>query len=233
MTSETDDPKQDGRLIIWDLPLRLFHWGLAAAVIISVVSVNMGRMDIHERSGLTVLALVVFRIIWGFAGGHHARFANFVRSPVAVISWLRATRDTDAPRPAGHSPLAALSVIALLLVTGYLAMTGMFSTDGILFDGPLAHMAPVSPYLMAKIHHYGKPALILLVLLHLAAILVYKFAKKTGLTKAMVTGRAAEAPGKVLGADGGISRNRLAAGMALMAGLQLAAHALPLLRPAW
>ena len=74
---------------------------------------------------------------------------------------------------------------------------------------------------------------ILLVLLHLAAILVYKFAKKTGLTKAMVTGRATEAPGKVSGADGGISRNRLAAGMALMAGLQLAAHALPLLRPAW
>ena len=193
MTSETDDPKQDGRLIVWDLPLRLFHWGLAAAVIISVVSVNMGRMDIHERSGLTVLALVAFRIIWGFAGGHHARFVNFVRSPVAVIGWLCAPRAADARRPAGHSPLAALSVIALLAVTGYLAATGMFSTDGILFDGPLAHMAPVSPYLMAKIHHYGKPVLILLVLLHLAAILVYKFAKKIGLTKAMVTGRATEA----------------------------------------
>ena len=233
MNPEKDDPKQDDRLIVWDLPLRLFHWGLAAAVIISVVSVNMGRMDIHERSGLTVLALVTFRIIWGFAGGHHARFANFVRSPVDVIGWLSATRAADAPRPAGHSPLAALSVIALILVTGYLAMTGMFSTDGILFDGPLAHMAPVSPYLMAKIHNFGKPVLILLVLLHLAAILFYKFAKKTSLTKAMVTGRATEAPGKVTGADGGIGRNRLAAGMALMAGLQLAAHALPLFRPAW
>ena len=80
MTPETDDPKQDDRLIVWDLPLRLFHWGLAAAVIISVVSVNMGRMDIHERSGLTVLALVAFRIIWGFGGGHHAG-SRFVRSP--------------------------------------------------------------------------------------------------------------------------------------------------------
>ena len=59
MTPETDGPKQGDRLIVWDLPLRLFHWGLAAAVFISVVSVNMGRMDIHERSGLTVLALVV------------------------------------------------------------------------------------------------------------------------------------------------------------------------------
>ena len=233
MKPETDDPKQDDRLIVWDLPLRLFHWGLAVAVIISVVSVNMGRMNIHERSGLTVLALVMFRIIWGFAGGHHARFANFVRSPVAVIGWLSATRAADAPRLVGHSPLAALSVIALLLITGYLSMTGMFSTDGILFDGPLAHMAPVSPYLMARIHQYGKPVLILLVLLHLAAILVYKFAKKTGLTKAMVTGRAPETPGKVTGTDGGISRYRLAVGLALIVGLQLAAHALPLLRPAW
>ena len=90
MTPDTDDREQDNRLIVWDLPLRLFHWGLAAAVIISVLSVNMGRMDIHERSGLTVLALVMFRIIWWFAGGHHARFANFIRSPVAVIGWLRA-----------------------------------------------------------------------------------------------------------------------------------------------
>jgi len=83
MTPETDDPKQDGRLIVWDLPLRLFHWGLAAAVIISVVSVNMGRMDIHERSGLTILALVAFRIIWGFGGGHHAssRILSGPRSP--------------------------------------------------------------------------------------------------------------------------------------------------------
>ena len=103
MTSETNDPKQDGRLIVWDLPLRLFHWGLAAAVIISVVSVNMGRMDIHERSGLTVLALVAFRIIWGFAGGHHARFVNFVRSPVAVIGWLRAPRG-DLPGTAHWLP---------------------------------------------------------------------------------------------------------------------------------
>ena len=152
----------------------------------------MGRMDIMTL-GLTVLALVVFRIIWGFAGGHHARFVNFVRSPVAVVSWLRATRGTDAPRPAGHSPLAALSVIALLAVTGYLAMTGMFSTDGILFDGPLAHLTCVT-LPDGQDHHYGKPALILLVLMHLAAILVYKFAKKTGLTKAMVTDRATKRP---------------------------------------
>ena len=115
MASKRDDPQQEDRLVVWDLPLRLFHWGLAAAVITSVVSVNMGRMDIHERSGLTVLALVAFRVIWGFAGGHHARFAHFIRSPMAVIGWLRAPRSPGAPRPVGHSPIAALSVVALLV----------------------------------------------------------------------------------------------------------------------
>lgn len=225
--------QQDERLFVWDLPLRLFHWGLAGAVIIGVVSVNMGRMDIHERAGLTVLALVAFRLIWGFAGGHNARFVNFVRPPFAVLRWLRAPREEGAPRSAGHTPVAALSVLALLGITGFMASTGLFSTDGILFDGPLAHLSPVPPDLVAAIHHRGKPVLILLVVLHLGAILVYKFRKKVGLTKAMVTGRASDAPDRISGPDGGITRARLIIGLGLMAGLQLTTHALPMLRPVW
>lgn len=221
------------RLFVWDLPLRLFHWSLAVAVVTGVISVNMGRMDIHERAGLTVLALVVFRLIWGFAGGHHARFVNFIRPPLAVLRWLRASQDTAAPRAAGHSPIAALSVLALLGIVLFMASTGLFSTDGILFDGPLAHMSPAPPDLMAKIHHRGKPILFLLVVLHLGAILVYKFRKRIGLTRAMVTGRATDAPGRITGPDGRITRQRMIFGMWLMAGLQLATHALPLLRPVW
>ena len=85
---------QDDRLFVWDLPLRLFHWGLAAAVIAGVISVNMGRMDIHERAGLTVLALVVFRLIWGFAGGHHAEVREFCQAaPCCAALASRAGRD--------------------------------------------------------------------------------------------------------------------------------------------
>ena len=223
---------QEG-LLVWDLPLRLFHWGLAVAVITNVVTANIGRMDLHERSGLTVLALVIFRVVWGFLGGHHARFANFVRAPRAMLAWLRSSSGASAPRKVGHSPLAALSVLALLAVTGFMAMTGMFASDGILFDGPLAHLAPAQSEAVTKIHHRAKLALILLVAMHLVAILVYKFGKKVDLTRAMVTGRASEPPGRISGVDGRISRDRLMFGLALMAALQLAAHALPLLRPAW
>ena len=153
--------------------------------------------------------------------------------PWTVLAWLRAPVERGAPRKAGHSPLAALSVLALLAVTGFMAVTGMFSTDGILFDGPLAHLAPGQSADVTKIHHQAKLALIALVILHLAAILIYKFGAKTNLTHAMVTGRASEPPGRIEGPDGAISRSRLWLGLALICGLQLAAHALPLLRPAW
>ena len=233
MSEPTMSEAKADRLLVWDLPLRLFHWGLAAAVITNVVTANIGRMDLHERSGLTVLALVAFRLLWGFVGGHHARFRNFVRAPRAILAWLRSPSGASEPREAGHSPLAALSVLALLAVTGFMAMTGMFASDGILFDGPLAHLAPAQSEAATKIHHRAKLALILLVVMHLVAILVYKFGKKINLTRAMVTGRASEAPHRIAGADGRISRERLMVGLALMAALQLAAHAIPLLRPAW
>ena len=226
------EPEQD-RLFVWDLPLRLFHWGLAVAVVTNVVTANIGRMDLHERSGLTVLGLVAFRIVWGYVGGHHARFASFVRMPWTVLAWLRAPADPAVPRQAGHSPLAALSVLGLLAITGFMAVTGMFSTDGILFDGPLAHLAPERSAEITKIHHLAKLALIALVILHLAAILVYKFGKKVNLTLAMVSGHASEPPAMIKGPDGGISLARMWLGLALMGGLQIATHALPLLRPAW
>ena len=153
------EPEQD-RLLVWDLPLRLFHWGLAVTVVTNVVTANIGRMDLHERSGLTVLGLVAFRIVWGYVGGHHARFASFVRMPWTVLAWLWAPSDPAVPRQAGHSPLAALSVLGLLAITGFMAVTGMFSTDGILFDGPLAHLAPERSAEITKIHHLAKLYLI-------------------------------------------------------------------------
>ena len=232
-----DNANKSDNLLVWDLPLRLFHWGLAVAVIIAVVSVENDRMDVHERAGLTVLGLVVFRIFWGFLGGHHARFANFLVGPRRTIAWARQAFQQEphqqAPRQAGHSPLAAWSVLGLLGITLYLASTGPWSTDGILYDGPLAHLVPAMSGQIAEWHHRGKLLLIPLVVLHLAAILYYKIRKRTPLTKAMVTGRASESRASVTGADGGITGARLVAGLLLIAVLQAATHALPLLRPAW
>jgi len=223
-------------LLVWDLPLRMFHWGLVLAVIGAIIAVENNRMDLHERAGLTVLGLMGFRIIWGFSGGYYARFLNFIVSPLALLRWLRAAKNDDdggQVRSAGHSPIAALSVLALLAIAAFMSSSGMFSNDGILFDGPLAHLVPQSTKFISTLHHNAKPILIVLIVLHLAAILYYKFRKKINLTKAMVTGRATDAPDKIIGKDGGISTARLVFGICLMAAFQLATHSIPLLRPAW
>lgn len=222
---------------VWDLPLRIFHWGLMICVFAAIGSSKAGVMWAHERFGLTVLALVAFRVIWGFVGGYHARFANFVKGPLAVLRWLRQSsgqssgkKGIEQPREIGHSPIAAYSVLALLAVAGFMAMSGTMSNDGILFDGPLAHLVPNFTRDATKAHHFGQFIVFALVGLHVAAIIFYKLVKKHGLTSAMVRGRTGDVE-LVKGEDGGISAQRTWFGLLLMVGLIALAQLLPMLKP--
>ena len=92
------------KILVWDLPLRMFHWLLALLVTVSIVSAQIGgnAMQIHLRCGYTILTLLLFRILWGFFGGTHARFASFVRGPAAAIAYLKSLRGKSAGRPAHH-----------------------------------------------------------------------------------------------------------------------------------
>ncbi|MBT6122181.1 MAG: cytochrome B [Candidatus Puniceispirillum sp.] len=218
---------------VWDLPLRLFHWGLAISVIGAIMSAKIGVLVVHERFGLAVMALVGWRIIWGFLGGHHARFANFLRGPLTVIAWVRGEiAGRHKVRGAGHSPLAGYAVMALLMITWFMAFSGSISTDGILFDGPLAHLLPAFNKTANSVHHFGERLLFLIILLHIGAILVYKFVKKRDLTMAMVKGQATDEAGTIEGSDGSISRNRTICGVLLMVAMIAGAQMLTLLRPA-
>ena len=89
---------------VWDLPTRLFHWLIVLLVGFSWWSAETGNMDWHYRSGLTALVLLVFRLLWGFIGGSTARFSQFLRSPGAVITYLR---EPAGPLRGGHNPLPA------------------------------------------------------------------------------------------------------------------------------
>ncbi len=180
---------------VWDLPTRLFHWLLVVLVTFSIVSAKIGGnwMEWHARSGILILTLVVFRILWGFVGPHHARFANFVRSPAAVMAYVRSMRQSDAAAKvaqAGHNPLGALSVLAILAVLLFQATTGLFSNDDTLgFEGPLAKfVSGAASDLATKLHKIDEKVIYVLIALHLGAILYYAFAKRENLVRPMLTG---------------------------------------------
>ena len=183
-TSSRSSPTRSIR--IWDLPLRCFHWALVICVIGAFATAQLGGlwMDWHVRFGLAVLVLVVFRLVWGVLGSHHARFGSFVRGPAAVAAYLRGTVTT-----AGHSPLASWSVVLMLVSLLVQVGTGLFATDGILIEGPLAHR--VDPGLsdtLTGIHQINKIVLLVLIGLHLLALLWYGVVRRQPLVRAMITG---------------------------------------------
>ena len=228
---------------VWDLPLRIFHWALVIAVIGAVGSAKADIMWLHERFGLTVMGLVAFRILWGFLGGYYARFSQFLTPPRMVFAGISQLLKPQSQPSVGHSAAAGYAVIGLLGVAAYQALTGSVSNDDVLFDGPLAHLVPGWSNIASDLHDIGEPLLFFMVVLHIGAILIYKFVKKRNLTMTMFHGRAlhghalhGQAPHDLAAAsikDGGISAMRTVFGVVLLAGCVLAANALTLLRPAF
>jgi cytochrome b len=171
---------------VWDLPLRLFHWLLVAAVATAFVSAKIGgnAMVWHGRAGLAVVGLLAFRIAWGFVGSTYARFVNFLAGPTTIRAYL--TGEWEA---LGHNPLGALSVLAFLALLAAQAVTGLFANDDISYQGYLYPLvgADLSGQ-FTGLHKLFEPALIVLVILHLGAIAFYLRVKKRNLVKPMITG---------------------------------------------
>ncbi|MBC9905426.1 MULTISPECIES: cytochrome b/b6 domain-containing protein [Achromobacter] len=180
---------QNNRLAvhIWDLPTRLFHWALVVCIVGAFVSVKLGGlyMDWHVRFGCTALGLILFRLLWGFIGPRYARFTHFVRGPAAVARYLK-----GAAAPAGHNPLGALSVLALLLVIGFQAVSGLFTTDDIMTQGPLfGHVSEAVSAAMTSWHKLNEWVILTLVALHIAAVLWYALVRRKRLVRAIITGK--------------------------------------------
>jgi cytochrome b len=182
------------RVAVWDLPIRLFHWALAALIAFSWWSAEEGHLDWHMRSGLAVLTLLIFRVLWGIFGSSTARFANFVHGPRILMAYLRDMRGWD---PVGHSPLGALSVLALLIALKIQVMTGLVQTDDDgLVEGPLAHLVSFDTAEAAHdLHEITFDLLVALIVLHVGAIVFYRIARGKKLVRPMITGSASFAAG--------------------------------------
>ncbi|MBX3562287.1 MAG: cytochrome b/b6 domain-containing protein [Sphingomonas sp.] len=172
---------------IWDLPTRIFHWSIVPLIPFLWWSAQEGRMDLHIPAGIAMLGLLVFRLLWGVTGGSTARFAGFIKGP-------RALRDQIAGRgapSAGHSPLGALSVIAMLAVLAAQVGLGLFAVDEDgLASGPLAHFVSYdASERLTELHHDLFDVLLVLIALHVAAILFYLIVRRRNLVRAMLLGK--------------------------------------------
>jgi cytochrome b len=187
-----DEAVPTRELRVWDGAVRVVHWVQVALVATSVVTGFTGgsALRFHRLSGYTILSLVLFRAAWGFVGGHHARFASFLRGPRAVAAFLRDTLALRRPLHAGHNPLAAWMTLALLAALLVQASTGLFANDDILFEGPLA--GAVSKDLsdqLTGLHKRNARVLLALVALHVGAVLFHLVVERQNLLGAMFTGR--------------------------------------------
>ena len=173
------------KIRLWDLPTRLFHWLFAVVVLGAIATDLLDNITWHSYCGYTALILVVFRIIWGFVGPHHARFSSFVPS----LSGLKAFLKDQTVSPLGHNPLGALSVIAMLLIVLVQATSGLFTDDEISFQGPLSKfLSEDMVKFMNQIHSTNHVLVYGIVALHLIAIFYYQRIKKNNLIGTMVYG---------------------------------------------
>lgn len=175
---------------VWDLPTRVFHWALALAVVGQLITGSLGGelMPWHFRLGYTVLSLLLFRIVWGLVGGRWSRFRAFVYAPATVWRYLRGQGRPE--HAVGHNPLGAGSVFAMLFFLLAQVGTGLISDDEIAATGPLAKFVANDTVSQATWYHaeVGKRVLIVLVLLHVAAIVFYAWKKKQNLVTPMLLG---------------------------------------------
>jgi cytochrome b len=172
---------------VWDLWVRLFHWLLAGLIAFSWWSAEYDHVSWHIWSGLAILTLLIFRLLWGFGGSSTARFSSFVRGPASVFAHLRGRWNGI-----GHTPLGGLSVVALLLAVSVQVGLGLISEDedGI-YAGPLARLVSIDTTDSARdVHKLWFYVVLCLIVLHIAAIVYYRLFRRQKLTLPMITGRA-------------------------------------------
>jgi cytochrome b len=186
------EPRRSG--LVWDLPVRVMHWTLVLAVAGAWASQKLPGdwFKYHVWCGYTVLVVAVTRIVWGFIGTRHARFANFVKGPAAVVGYARALIRGVGTGVTGHNPLGALMVLALLAMLLAQAVTGLFANDEISNSGPLFGYVSVDrSNALTSLHSTLANILLAAISLHVLAAFAYLFIKRDDLIRPMFTGRRA------------------------------------------
>jgi len=174
---------------VWDAPTRLFHWLAVALVAAAYATWRMNWMDWHARVGEALLALVLFRVLWGFFGSDTARFSRFVASPRIAAKHLQYTLLREPDRQIGHNPAGGLMVLLILVLLLVETLTGIYIANDIADVGPLTEIVPApAANAIEAAHAIVWDVLVAAILMHVLAIFAYAAAKGQNLVRPMVTG---------------------------------------------
>lgn len=184
------------RVKVWDVFVRLSHWGLGLLVLGAFLTSEEDRLvPLHVRLGLVVLALVLARVAWGFAGPAPARFRAFVRRPREIVAYARALARGRPPAHLSHNPLGGAMVLALLGVLLGIVATGVIVRAGPEFEGPLTGIAGKRTiHAVKEVHEALAVLLVALVAAHVVGVVVSSMVERQNLVAGMITGRK-RAPG--------------------------------------
>ncbi len=177
-------------VIVWDGSIRLFHWLAAALVVAAYVTWRLDWMDWHGRVGDALLALLLFRLLWGVFGSDTARFSRFLVSPRIAVQHLKFALLREPDRQIGHNPAGGWMVLLLLLLLLVETLTGLYVANDIADVGPFTEVVPASVAdAIEGAHAIVWDLLLAAIILHLLAIVAYAAVKGQNLFRPMVTGK--------------------------------------------
>lgn len=185
------------RTLIWDLPTRLFHWTLAASFALAWLTSEGDRWrSIHVFLGYLMLALVVFRLVWGFAGSHFSRFASFWFGPKEALDYLKQVMAGHAPRHVGHNPTGSMAIYILLVLALLVGLSGIVTLGGDEQQGPAAGWFTFAQVqVIKKLHDLGATLMLLVVFGHITGVVVESVLHKENLARSMLNGFKQASPG--------------------------------------
>lgn len=190
---------------VWDLPVRVFHWLLAASFVAAYAISDSERWrNLHVTFGYTVLGLIAFRLLWGLVGTHYARFASFRYRPAEAINYLKEIATGRARHYTGHNPAGSWAVYAILALGIGAGVSGYLTFNEIGGDA------------FEEVHELLANAWLVVVMLHVAGVIVSSLAHRENLARAMLTGYKRGAGDRPAAAGPGVSAVGLAVAAAVL-----------------
>ncbi|MCC7547425.1 MAG: cytochrome b/b6 domain-containing protein [Burkholderiales bacterium] len=195
------------RVLVWDLPTRVFHWLLAAAFAGAWLTGDSERWrDLHMMLGYSVAGLIVFRILWGFVGSRYARFRSFLFRPAELLAYLRSLATRSPRHYLGHNPAGSIAVFLLLGLGLVTALSGY------------AYFQEWGGEWLEEVHEAAAVAMLAVVGMHIAGVIASSLLHRENLVRAMITGRKLGESGQGIARRyGAVALLLLAAGTALWA----------------